>query len=278
MMVLRPDFRQALGEREDAFEAILNTPGQIMRQMNGRRTLRFTLDDRSYYLKAHFGIGWREIVKNLVQLRLPVLGARNEWRAIQRLVALGIDTTPLVGFGQTGRNPARQRSFVITEELQDITSLEDLCASWRHAPPRTGDALRFKRALIREVARIARTLHGNGMNHRDFYLCHFCLHQPPRHPEVFQQDRPRLYLLDLHRVQIRRHTPRRWLIKDLGSLYFSAMDAGLTRGDRLRFIRHYRGGALRAALTEEGQFWEAVRERARQLYRPFHHREPPPGC
>ena len=31
----------------------------------------------------------------------------------------------------------------------------------------------LKRVLVQRIATIARTLHGAGMNHRDFYLCHF---------------------------------------------------------------------------------------------------------
>uniref|UniRef100_UPI003AF9562D lipopolysaccharide kinase InaA family protein n=1 Tax=Thiolapillus sp. TaxID=2017437 RepID=UPI003AF9562D len=33
-----------------------------------------------------------------------------------------------------------------------------------------------------------------------------------------------LHLIDLHRVQLRRRVPRRWRVKDVGSLYFSAME------------------------------------------------------
>jgi hypothetical protein len=167
---------------------------------------------------------------------------------------------------------------VVTEEVPDIVSLEILCAPWAERPPRKAAEIRLKRALLREIARIARLLHGNGLNHRDFYLCHFCLQSPPTRNGREQEPEPRLYLLDLHRAQIRRRTPRRWLVKDLGSLYFSAMEIGLTRRDRLRFIAHYRQRPLRMILASEGRFWQAVRRRAVALYRSFHRREPPAGC
>ena len=156
-----------------------------------------------------------------MSLKLPVLGARNEWRAIQRLQQIGIATTPLVGYGQRGLNPARQQSFVITEEIPDIVSLETLCAGWRENPPRGAQAIRRKRWLLTEVARNARLLHENGINHRDFYLCHFCLQEPPAHPE----SPSKLYLLDLHRAQARRRTPRRWLVAALPDFMSSLPDA-----------------------------------------------------
>jgi hypothetical protein len=37
-------------------------------------------------------VGWAEILKNLLSLRLPVLGAANEWRAIRRLAELGVES------------------------------------------------------------------------------------------------------------------------------------------------------------------------------------------
>jgi heptose I phosphotransferase len=104
------------------------------------------------------------------------------------------------------------------------------------------------------------------MNHRDFYLCHFRLDLSQGRPGVANRETLNLYLMDLHRVQIRRRTPTRWIIKDLGSLYFSAMDIGLTRRDLVRFIQAYRQRPLRAVLAAESLFWRRVGKRAVRLY------------
>jgi heptose I phosphotransferase len=118
-------------------------------QLEGRRTLRTEIAGRGYYAKIHRGIGWGEIFKNLLSGRLPVLGAGNEWRALERLAALGVDTMRAVAFGERGSNPARRQSFIVTEELAPTISLEDFCRDWRAVPP----APTLKRALIRRVAR-----------------------------------------------------------------------------------------------------------------------------
>ncbi len=173
MMVLRPDFAATLNNVGDIFNYLMHLKGDVRKEMKGRRTLRFSLGDKHYYLKAHSGIGWREVFKDLLQLRLPVIGARNEWRGIRRLQDLGIHTMTLVGYGRQGINPAEQRSFVITEELANTRSLEELCAQWRTQQPTSTDHIKFKRALVQRIAAIARVLHQNGVNHRDFYLCHF---------------------------------------------------------------------------------------------------------
>jgi len=275
MMVLQPDFAAALNNVDDVFNYLMHLNGEVRKEMNGRRTLRFSLGHKHYYLKVHSGIGWREVFKNLLQLRWPVIGARNEWRAIRRLQSLGVYTMTLVGYGRRGINPAAQRSFVITEELANTRSLEELCAEWRTQKPASTDHIKFKRALLQRIATIARVLHQNGVNHCDFYLCHFLLDISQGLP-VIPPIRIRLYVIDLHRVQLRRHTPRRWIIKDIAALYFSSMDIGLTRRDLYRFMAAYGNTSLRAALQDKPRFWNKVRSRARISCRSFHGRDPLP--
>jgi hypothetical protein len=113
------------------------------------------------------------------------------------------------------------------------------------------------------VAEIARTLHENGINHRDFYLCHFLLAMPITPP----YHKLTLYIIDLHRAQIRAHTPKRWIIKDLAGLYFSSKDIGLTRRDLLRFMKEYRNKTVKEVLEKEAAFWQRVKQRGDKLYR-----------
>jgi len=177
-----------------------------------------------------------------------------------------------VGFGKRGNNPSRTESFIITDDLVGSVSLEDYCADWADD---FFDAARLhkKRLLTNCLASIARRLHDHGVNHRDFYICHF--HVWPEQLAVANPVDPKIALIDLHRVQIRRRLPRRWRLKDIAGLYFSAMDAGLTQRDCLRFIRQYRPGSLRAVLTTEKRFWRHVELQARKLYFKAHRRYPP---
>ncbi|MEJ7247926.1 lipopolysaccharide kinase InaA family protein, partial [Staphylococcus epidermidis] len=78
------------------------------------------VEGQPYFVKIHRGIGWGEILKNLVTAKLPVLGAGQEWVAIQRLQALVVPTMTAVAFGEKGSNPADQHSFIITQELTPI--------------------------------------------------------------------------------------------------------------------------------------------------------------
>jgi len=263
-MHMPPDMARALATANveaDAFEQVMVLSGVVFRDAPARRTLRFELLGKSYFAKLHSGVGWREIFKNLLTLRLPILSAMAEVHAIRKLNELGMPTTPLVAYGCRGISPASLQSFVITEDLGDIISLETLCADWKNNPP---DA-RFKRRLIVAVAKIARTLHGNGLNHRDFYICHFCLDkQRLISGEIY------LYLIDLHRVGIRGKIRPDDRMKDMAALYFSAMDAGLSKRDYLIFLCTYRQRPLHEVLSSESNFWEKVEKRAIQLYLKYH--------
>ncbi len=254
-LYLREEFRQ-LWQGCDPFKMVEAITGKVYRELDGRRTLRFELQGRGYFLKLHRGVGWGEIIKNLLQLRLPILGARNEKLAVEALQAAGVGTMSVAAFGQRGCNPANQLSFIITDAIEPSVSLEELEQEWRSTPP----SLSVRRVLARRVCEMTRVMHQQGINHRDFYLCHFLLRNP-QSPE-----RPDLALIDLHRALIHRHMPYRWRLKDLASLYYSAFDLPLSRRDKLRFIRQYSGRSLRQELSENKVLWLQVQAKAEALY------------
>jgi heptose I phosphotransferase len=80
------------------------------------------------------------------------------------------------------------------------------------------------------------------------------------------QQIPTLYLIDLHRARRHLPFPTRWRVKDMAGLYFSAMDAGLTRRDLLRAMAIYTGKPWRQTLVEDKNFWQVVSRRADRLY------------
>lgn len=244
-------------DKGNLFEQVMRIQGKIFRDVPGRKTLQVNLGDESYFIKQHFGVGWAEIFKNLLTFKLPILGARTEKLAIQKLNEIGIATTPFVGFGERGNNPACKQSFLITKDLGNIISLEDLCLVWKSQLP----SARFKRNMIIAVAKLSRNLHENGLNHRDFYLCHLCLD-----PQVLESNPIKLYLIDLHRMLIHKKSNHHDNMKDIAALYFSSMDMGLTTRDYLRFKYYY----AQNFLPVNTKFWRMVVDRANKLYAKFH--------
>lgn len=239
------------------FEQLMTLAGQVFREQKGRVTQRVQIGNKYYFIKQHKGVGWKEICKNIVTGRFPVLSAKQEYMAIQALDHLQIDVPKIAAFGLQGKNPAQLHSFILLEELTNTISLEDFCRAWHLKRPN----FKLKQKMIAEIARIARIMHAHGINHRDFYICHFLLDI-----QTLQNEKIKLFLIDLHRAQIRRKIPWRWQIKDLAGLYFSSKEIGLTSRDKYRFMQCYRQQKLRDIFNDEKFFWEKIKQRGEKLY------------
>lgn len=237
----------------DAFEAMMSLQGKAFRNVPGRKTMQVGLVGQSYFIKQHVGVGWGEIVKNLLSFKVPIIGAMTEVQAIMKMDAIGIPTTPLVAYGQQGWNPASTRSFVLTEDLGEIVSLEEFCADWPNNPPPP----EVKTSIIKATAQLAATFHGAGLCHRDFYLCHFVMKKAD-----LAQANVNLYLIDLHRVLQGQSSTGKTTMKDMAGLIFSAMDSGFEDADWDLFKQHY--------LPQSAQFWAKVEARAKKIYQKFH--------
>ncbi len=261
MMLQLNDELKTLWAGKDVFSEVQQLTGRVVRDKEGRQTMRVELDGKVYYRKLHTGVGWFEIFKNLFQGRLPIIGASNEWLAINRLHTLGVDTLTPVAYGSRGLNPATRLSFLMSKELTGTISLARFSEHWLETPP----SFALKKALIEKVAAITRTIHRNGINHRDLYICHFLL-DISRGEESLRPENIRLFLVDLHRAQMRARVPERWLVKDLGSIDYSSLKIGLTARDRLRFLRVYHDRPLRDILRDEKKLWRKVAGRTRKLY------------
>ena len=135
---------------------------------------------------------------------------------------------------------------------------------WAADPP----TLALRRRLVHSVADMARRLHGAGVNHRDFYICHIWANT-----EALSRGEVELAIIDLHRAQIRPRVPRRWILRDLAALMFSTAHLGLSRNDYLRFLKRYTRRPLRSVLREESALLRRIRRRADRLVTESHTRQ-----
>lgn len=256
MIILHKPFNK-IWENKDPFEEINKLTGEVYRAVATRRTIQFEINGESFYLKFHQGITYKEFLKNIFSFRIPVLGAKNEWRAIHRLTKNGVDTMEGVAFGEKGINPIKKHSFIITRDLSPTISLEDFCANWKNSPP----TYIVKKALIIRVASMVRKMHDCGINHRDCYICHFLLHQPFDDAKNFK-----ISVIDLHRAQIRKSVPLRWRNKDLVALYYSCLNIGLSMRDYLLFLKvYFKGQKLRDIFINEKDFLDSIQVKAEKI-------------
>lgn len=242
---------------DEVFTEISALQGEEFRHVKTRKTFRIEVEGKGFFVKHHYGVGWGEIIKNLLQFKLPVTGARGEFEAIRHLERVGVHTMSCAAFGERFFNPAAEESFIITRELANMPSLEDFCAGWGKTPPANG----LRSDIIKKLARSVGTMHANGLNHRDCYICHFL-----RSPESGE-----LYVIDLHRAQIRKKVPFRYAVKDVAGIFFSAMDLTLTVRDVAMFLHEYKRCGNRCSKS----FLKAVKQAAEKLYFKEHKKKAP---
>jgi heptose I phosphotransferase len=220
------------------FDAIMNfTGGQAAKNLlRERTTTRLDLVDasgtmRTFFLKRHERPPLAEFVKPLLRFQRPIIGARNEWEAILRFHQAGIATMIPVALGESSG-----RSFLLTAGIEGCCKLTEWMAA-RSSTLHNGE-LRTLRQIIAEVADVARTMHAAGFHHQDFYLTHLML------PQGGSSPRP-IHVLDLGRVRWQRRLSRRWIVKDLAQLHYSA--SRVTASDGLRFLTRYLGRPIEEA-------------------------------
>lgn len=237
-------YRQALQRaRLDSFEALLTTSdGHLMRRLRDRENWRLDLAEtdgtvRRAYLKRHRQRSLTTRLRSLLGLGPGRTAGRVEADYIERLDGQGVPTMALMAFGERLRRDGTLESFLLTEELTGFTQLDLFLEDrFRSADARTSQDLR---ELIGRVAALAGRFHRLGYNHRDFYTCHFFIRESPA-------GRFAVHLIDLQRVQRWPVFRRRWIVKDLAQLAYSAPAFCIGPTQRMRFLRHYLGvGRLR---------------------------------
>lgn len=247
-LILKKPFDQ-WGER--AFEEVRSLQGTVARSLETRKTLRFEWEGGAYYAKYHNGGSVGELVKNLLSLRMPVFSAKNEWNAIEHLHRHGVDTMTAVAYGYRGVAPLWTESFLITKELKNCISLEEvfLKGVWETL------TVTERRDLVRLLAETVKKMHEAGVNHRDCYLCHF----------LWNREDNRLYIIDLHRSQIRTRVPHRWLLKDIASLYFSSISQDIPSTYLMRFAKVYGQDKLKDLLPSISKKVEKIQRHNQSL-------------
>ncbi len=213
----------------NSFDDFMNLEGAIAKNaVKERSTQRVNLGEQTIFIKKHTFAGIREVLENLLRFRLPP-GALNEWRAILAFHAKEIPTMIPISAGQRSFLWGLEKeSFLVTADLGSASRL-DVYLQKQFPAPCQGELLARKRRILAKLADLTHKMHNSGLNHRDYYFCH-----------IFVDKEEELYVIDLHRVDIRKEVGRRWIVKDLAALLFSSLDMPVTWGERLAFYKRYK--------------------------------------
>jgi heptose I phosphotransferase len=201
----------------------------------GRIRFHSTSGTLSVYLKRHFRLPWPARVLALVDPAGRHSPAAAEWAHLERARNLGVAVPDTVAAGEWIGPWGSLQSFLMVAELSGSQAVNEALPPLS-AALEPAEFASLKRRLAAEMAAVTARLHGALLFHKDLYLCHFYLDVSPE-----LRDRPRVHLIDLHRLGEHRRTALWWRVKDLGQLLYSTYDvAPITDRDRLRFWKHYR--------------------------------------
>lgn len=242
------------------------TGGEIVRAAGPRITRRISITGEpglhEVYLKQHFPVAWPQRLKPWLRLTPVVLGARPEWDAILKFHAVGIPTMTPIAWGEAGETSWLLTAGVVHQEnLQEWTQRALLPALVPETPPRVRPESSARlRKYVEELAGQARTMHAAGLHHQDFYLNHVLLSEAVNRSSE-------LRIIDLGRVREQQPLGRRWILKDLAQLNYSARH--LPCSLRLRFLRCYLQRGL--ASRDRRLIWW-LEQKAAQIGRHTHRR------
>jgi heptosyltransferase-2 len=176
-----------------------------------------------------------------------------EFASTNRLTAEGINTPKTISYGEQWGALLEKKSFIITEKIPDAESLERKLPDCFNGQA-TAEKLRLRRDFITRLARFIKTFHETNYRHRDLYFSH-----------IFYSDDGGFYLIDLARAFRPVVLSRRFQIKDIAQIYYSAPARHFSNTDRLRF---YVGYAGQSKLTgRDKTFIRKVINRAKRMAR-----------
>ncbi len=148
-----------------------------------------------------------------------------------------------------------REGYLLTAKVEGARDLHEFMAGLPSLPP--GERRAALLGALEQVARLVRDLHQRGVSHRDLKAVNVLVADDPSVPQDGSAEpldhwpltASRVWLIDLVGVRRHRRLGRRRKVQNLARLHASFVHhAGVTRTDKLRFLRTYlqcglKGGA-----------------------------------
>ncbi len=154
------------------------------------------------FIKRYSPVPLKEKLKLKLFRKPATADAYDEWRAINIFHENDLNTMVPIAVAKFG-----DKTCNLTLGIQDYVRASELFESFTEK-----DSER-KKNLLKNIAELSGQMHALKLAHQDLYLVHLF---------VRESENDAVYLIDLQRTIVQNKMDRRWHVKDLGQLLFSA--------------------------------------------------------
>jgi len=192
-----------------------------------RTVYHVILPGLDFYLKHNRLADCRAKLRELVRPSK----ARSEYEHARAVAARNVPTFEPLALGESCRVSMARESFLITRTLPETRPLHSFLETTLPQWPRRRQA-RFRQRLAAELGRLLARMHEAGIAHHDLHPGNLLLRLHDG------EDRPELFLIDLHAVRL--GAPLSWRVRRANLVMLNRWFALRSqRTDRLRFWRAY---------------------------------------
>jgi tRNA A-37 threonylcarbamoyl transferase component Bud32 len=207
---------------------------------------------------------WAALVRQTPALRSYAMGHALRWR--------GLPTPRPLAVWHRRRHGLRGEGYLLTEKLPEARHLLDFVTELEQLDPaRRRTTLR---SMIDQAGRLIATLHQRQMSHRDLKAANLLVSSQPwrvQHPDRLEPDHDKvqpvpaersqqLWFIDLDGVARQNPLQRTRRVQDLVRLHASFhAHPGITRTDKLRFLRVYLRWGLRGQFGWK-RWWRQIEQ------------------
>lgn len=212
--------------------------GTVIKKIKAREIRRIAVvyknTERVLYLKRHNRefLGIKRLLAPISPHRVLSQG-QIEFRNICDFRKAGLPTVTPIAAGKRFHRFFWVESFFISESFLPFIPLESFLKD-NAAFFKGSKGEHNKRIFIENVALMARKMHKNGFNHRDFNATHILINDQPANGI-------KLSLYDLQRVDRKKWGRFRWIIKALAELNYTLPPAVFNAQDRIGLLLNYKG-------------------------------------
>ncbi len=212
-----------------SFNAAKNLAKDNLAGFRSRLQFEIGLPPTTVFLKRYDRPPILAQLRNWLSARRRISCGFLDFEPANKLTIAGVNNPKIISYGEQWGIFFEKRSFIITERIPDADSLERKLPDCFNAP-NTVENLKLRRNFTTQLAGFVKKFHETNYRHRDLYLSH-----------IFYADSGNFYLIDLARAFKPIIWRRRFRIKDIAQVYYSAPARYFSKTDRLRFYFGYTG-------------------------------------